>query len=652
MADFLSQLSPQQIIDSAKRGYDRFMSNRLTAQLTIKQAAGQYYNRTSGMAMAQPLALSFNAGRTLLPNLVMTFPRHIIETQFLAARQFAEDLGSVLSFQDRQLKIDDLYRCVITDALHSLGIIKTGIAAGGSIIQLLHQDGREEMVDTGEVYSERVSFFNFVADPDSREYLFKDARFMGDIIRVPRQALLDDKNYDHDAVVELVNPDTSAKTAGASQLSMTTTDRAENDSLEDIVEICELYVPSANAIVTIPGNFSKGEKFLRVTDYYGLKDVTGPYTFLSLTVPVPDNPLPTPFFSVLIDLEMAANRTQTLIMQQAERQKDITLYSPDAADEAALLRDAADGDMIASSDPNNIQVRSFGGQHPPNEEHLNFLLNQFNMLAANVESLSGVNSAAKSATAANILNQNASVGLGDMQNAVYKMAAEEARKRAWYIFNDPYLNKTVARRQMDGGQLQMTPTGPQWVVPPTIKDVQVTLTPDARQGDFLDLVFTVEPESMTRIDSKSRLQNTMQFAQQILPATAGAAQIFQGLGVPFDPVAFLMRIAKEMNISWLDEAVYAPAVQQKAAMEYNKIQQATGQDVPPGEQQPPNPGLNAAVMQNGQPGQVQAPPPPPQMQQQQAAQAGAQDSQRLIKTALAHSLNPPRPGNILPTQTV
>jgi hypothetical protein len=156
---------------------------------------------------------------------------------------------------------------------------------------------------------------------------------------------------------------------------------------------------------------------------------------------------------------------------------------------------------------------------------------------------------------------------------------------------------------------------------------------------------------MARKDSKLRLQNETTFAQQLLPAVSAAAQIFQTLGVPFDTVAFLMRMARDMGIDWLDEVVYAPQIQQKSAMEYNKIQQATGQDVPGGAAQP-NPGLNPAIQQNGQPGQVPGAQPTPQQGQNAGAQAGAQDAQRLIGSALRHSLNTPGPGRLatLPSQ--
>jgi hypothetical protein len=639
MPDFINELSPEDIIKLAGRGYDRFKPNRMTAMLTIKNMGGQFYGRTDGTAFQQTLAMSFNAARVLVPNLVLNFPKHVIETPFLPARQFASDLGTALSYQDRHLRVDELYRCVIVDALHSLGIVKTGIASGGTLIELESEDGVEK-IDQGQVYSERVSFQDFVTDPDSKQYLFKDARFIGDIIKIPRQVLLDSDEYDHDMVMELSHPDTTSKREGPKKISQNRTDDALNNALEDLVEICELYIPSSNCIVTVPGDFKRMTKFLRISDYYGLKDNTGPYTFLSLTIPVPDNPLPVPFFSVLLDLELQVNRTEAKISNQADRQKDVLMYSPDAADDAALVRDASDGDIISCTDPNNLKMVSFGGQQQSNEEHLSMLLQQYNSFAANVETLSGTQSAAKSATAANILQQNASVVLSDIQDAVYKFAAAEARKRAFYIFNDPFLDKTIVRRVNQPGQMAMTQAGPQWVVPPSVQDVQVTLTPEAKTGEFMDLVFNIQPESMSRVDSKTRLQNEMTFCQQILPAISAAAQIFQTLGVPFDTVTFLSQVAKDMNLTWFDSVVFAPAVQMKAAAEYNAIKAATGQDVPPSPGAPPNAGLNPAMLQNGQPGQVQAPQMNPMQQQNQGAQAGAMDAQRLIGAALRNSLRP------------
>ena len=641
-SDLLDMLSPKEIIATAQRGYKRFEPNRMTAMVTIKSAAGQYYGRSEGKMCDQPLALSFNATRVLLPSLVMSFPRHLVSTPFLPARQYAQDLAQALSIQDRTLKVDEVYRRVIVDALHTLGIMKTGIASGGTIVELEEEDGKNS-IDTGTIYTERVSFSNFVADPDSREYLFSDAKFVGDIIRIPRKVLLDSGLYDNDLVEELGVQQKTGPYSNAAKISMRQTEMQENDALEDIVEICELYIPSANAIITIPGDFKRMDKFLRITDFYGVKDQSGPYTFLSLTVPVPDNPLPPAFMSVLLDLEMKANRMEEKLSNQAERQKDVVLYQPDFTDEASLLRDAADGDMIACSDPNNIKLTSWGGQQQANEQHLQMLLDQYNSIAGNPDTLSGSQSDAKSATAANILQQNSATVLSDMKDAIYKAAASEARKRAFYIHYDPFLNQTITRRQMSPGQLVQSPQGPHWISPPSMKEVQVVLTPEKRSGEFLDMVFQIEPESMGRVDSKTRLQQEMMFCQQIMPAVSAAAQIFQTLGIPFDVPVFLLQIADDMGIKWLSQVLFSPEIQQQTTQNFLSLQQQTGESgaaaSKPG--QPPNTGLNPAVLQNGQPGQVQAPQPGPQQAAGQQAQAGAVDAQRVLKGILSGATRAP-----------
>jgi hypothetical protein len=89
----------------------------------------------------------------------------------------------------------------------------------------------------------------------------------------------------------------------AYQMSMRQINEDDNTSLEDEVEIVEIYVPSANAIVTVPGlDKVLFEDYLRVDDFYGVKE--GPYTFLALTPPVPGNPLPVPSVGIWNDLHV------------------------------------------------------------------------------------------------------------------------------------------------------------------------------------------------------------------------------------------------------------------------------------------------------------------------------------------------------------
>ena len=641
-SDLLNSVTPADFAREVGRGWKRFRPNRdlmrFCTKLLLTSAGVTDEGETS---FASPLPLMWNAVRVLVPQLVMSFPKHTVETPYLPARQYAENLSIALSLQDKKQRITDVYRTIIVDAMVALGIMKTGLAAGGDVMEILDDTGGTQAIDNGQIYTERVSFDRFIADPDSREYLFSDARFLGNILRVPRQVLLDDPRYDSDMVMALERADDeSSEKVRVSSLTMGDIDSTDNSELEDIVEIAEVWIPSANVVVTLPGDMdAEPNDFLAIADYNGVKE--GPYTFLALTPPVPDNPLPVPLMSVLYKLELTANRMCNKIMEQADRQKDLIFYRSGEVEAAKMAKDAADGEMISCDDPGAVEVVKFGGQETSNEEHLNMLMAMFNTLAGNVETLQGVNDTAKSATAANILQQNTGIGLSDMENAIYKAGADESRKRAFYIHTNPLMNTLISKKVMTPGQMAVGPNGaPAWVMPPTIQEVQQILTPEQRSGDFLDLVFTFEPSSMGRLDSKARLQAELSYIQQVMPAILAVAQTAAAVGMGFDTATMLWRVAKDMQIDFMDQVLFSPQIQLKGAMEYNSIQQATGEGIPPNQQNPP---MMNQIAQNGQPGAVQAPPPGPQQQQNQGAQAGVEDAQRLIRQRFLN-VAPQKPG--------
>lgn len=630
------EISPKKFTQTVQRGFDRMANFRAARVHFIKEFVGPYYDQVQGELGTSPLNLIFNAIRILVPTMVMSFPKHNVITPYLQAREYANLLGLALDQHDRQIDIRNTYRAVIVDALFTLGILKTGLTQSDSIA-VFNDDKGEESLDPGTVYTDKVDFDNFVVDPDSREHLFRDAGFMGDKIKVSRRMLLDSGLYNNDLIEQLPVLGTEDRGRHAADISMRNINIEENYSLQDMVEVAEIWVPSANAIVTVPGDCSVTfDDYLRVDDYYGVKE--GPYTLLTLTPPVPGNPLPVPSVGVWFDLHSMANRMAKKIMEQAERQKSIVGYKGSAVDDAQEVINAGDGEAIKVDDPQGIQTYNLGGQVNSNETHLQSLQNWFNMMAANPDQVGGNRIDAKTATGVQALQTNAAVGLEDMKDMVYQMAAGEARKRAWYFHTDPLMNIPLTKRQYSPGQVGPGPNGlPMFLQPPQIQDVQVILTPEARQGKFLDFMFSLEPESMGRKDSKTRLQQAMVFHQQILPAVATSAQIFASLGIPFDALADLVRLAKEMGIEWLDEVLLSPQIQavaqQRLAMG-PQLGPSKGQIAP----QQPNANLGAQL-QNGQPGQVRG---TPQIGQNpaQGAQAGAADGQRAVNIALRSAFRP------------
>lgn len=626
-----SDLSPNQLQRTVQAGFQRLKNFRAARLMFIRNYTGQYYDRSSGDIGTEALNMIFNAVRTLVPNIVMNFPRHRVESKYLAYEQYADLLGLALSQHDKSIKIKEIYRQAIVDAIFTLGTLKTGLAESDSVYAFDEYDH----IDTGEIYTACVDFDNFVVDPESKEHLFRDAQFIGDRMAVARQTLLDSGLYNNSLIERLPSIKNEKRDKRAEDESKRSVKNDSDRFLREEVEIVELWIPEADAIVTVPGGKEVVvDDYLRVDDYYGPD--TGPYTFLALTPPVSGNPLPVPMVGIWNDLHVLGNRMAKKIIDQAERQKDVLGYKTNSADDAQTIVDAGDGEAVAMDDPDSVKTYSLGGQQNSNEAHLMSLQAWFNQAAANPEALAGQRFDADSATEARILANNANVGLEHMKDLVYDLSAEEARKRAWYMHTDPFINMPLIRRQEVPAQYRMTPQGPVMATPARLENVQIYLTKEARRGDFLDFMFTVRPESMGRKDGDTQFMEAMDFAVKVIPAVASAAQTFAMLGMAFSPKAFLLRMAEDRGIEWMDEVFFDPEFQMMLAMQmamgpqFQTSQGEAGPVQPPTMASGPRNALGA-MLQNGQPGQVMQTTSPMARERQQQ-QAGANPAQRALAT--------------------
>ena len=557
-----TDVSPKKVQAAVHRGFDRLKNFRRARLMFLRNYCGQYYDQEQGRIGTEALNLIFNALRILVPNIVMNFPSHNVTSRFVMFQNYAELLSLALEYHDKTIDIRTTYRRAIVDACFTLGIIKTGLAESDSVYVF---DKGEHQIDTGEIYSEPVDFDDFVVDPASRVHLFKDAQWMGDRITLPRATLLDSGLYRNNLIEKLPAASAHTRQEGkASELSMRQIKSRENFEMQDEVEIVELWVPAANVTVTVPGQ--KGsifDQYLRVDDFYGPD--TGPYTLLALTPPVSGNPLPVPMVGIWNDLHVLANRMAKKITDQADRQKDIMTYKRAVADDAQEIMDAKDGEAVATDDPDGVKVHSLGGQKQSNEIYLAQVNQWFNMMAANPQGVGGQRFDADSATEARILQTNASIGLEDMKDLVYQLSEGEARNRAWYMHTDPFINVPLIRRVEVPAQFVSTSMGPQMVAPARLEEQQVFLTPEARRGDWLDFMFKVSPESMGRQDQRSRFQAAMTFAVKILPAAVQAAQMMAMLGHPFSVKTYILRMAKDAGIDWMDQVFFDPDYQMMMA---------------------------------------------------------------------------------------
>lgn len=639
MSDFLNSTSPRTVSRLYKLGYERLEAFRKARFKIARSIAGGYYDHADS-ARATIMPVMFHALRILAPNLVMNFPKHIVETPYQDHKEYAELLGLALSYDDKRQRITNKYSQFVIDAVITLGILKTGLGPSATSLEM-EDDAR---IDPGQIYTGVVDFDNWVTDPRSKEHLWADASFLGDRIQIPRRVLLESGYYNNDLILKLPSmgdqPDADSKVKSISEQNVR---MQEVDSIEDTVEIAELWIPSANTTVTIAadGDLEFGE-YLREADYNGVPE--GPYTLLSFSPPLPNNPLPVPLAGTWMDIAIALNRVARKEVDQAEAQKTLYAYKPSAVDDAISMKDAMDGQGIKMEDPAAVKVIRVGGQEMSNVQQLNLLMTNFNTFANNPEAIGGYDIGAKSATAANILNQRSNIGLEDMKDKVYISVGEEGRRRAFYMHDDPLINLPMNRRVRNAGSRILGMQGQVlWSMPPHEEEVSTILTPELRRGNFFDFAFTIEPQSMSRLDAQQRLQIESALAQQIIPAVVAAAQGAQAIGLPFNVRALLLRYARDAGIDWMGEVLLDQETAMDSAMKEASGPPADGNTDKTESEHPqpppqPNPNLQAGVRQNGQPPQVMGNPAPVGGNQNAGAQAGVQDSQRALRSVFTRGL--------------
>lgn len=609
-----TNISPQKFQEAVQVGFKRASNFRRARLLFLRNYVGQYFDRDRGEIGSEPLNLIFNAVRIIVPNMVMNLPKYGVRSDYLPYREYAELLGLGLDYNAKEINLRDTLRRWVVDAIFCMGVLKTGLCESGRAVQF---DGTDT-IDPGTIYTEIVDLDDFTFAPETKR--FDRAAWIGDRIRVPRQQILDSGLYNNDLIMRLPSSRTEVED-GTEKLSRRGVNHNEDIEMLDCIDLVEAWVRDADAIVTVPGSKSTFDDYLRVAEYYGPKE--GPYTFLAFTPPVPNNPFPVAPVGIWNDLHILSNNMAKKIVEQADRQKDIVGYRPNAADDAQEVVDSRDGDAIKMDDPEGVKTFSFGGQQKSNEAHLQQLMLWFNMMSGNTEALGGLRENSATATQANILQANQSIGIEDMRDLVYVGGGEEARKRAWYLHTDPLIELPLIRRRQKPASFGMDQmTGQQVMIAPAeAVDEQIILTPEARQGDFLDFHFEIQPKSMSRLDPHLRLQRAMEFAIKIIPAAATAAQICMQMGVPFSFQKFVVRMAKEADIEWMDEVFLDPEFQMQM------MQQVL---MTPGLE-----GSKGKIQSNGQPAAMAAVPSPQQRNNQQAQQ-GAVPSQRDLPTNEAY----------------
>lgn len=564
----------------------------------IKAYVGQYYAKKFGLVGDEPINLIFHTIRAMVPNLVMKSPVNKVGTNIVEYEDYAYMLSLALDQLNKTLKFKDILRYGIVDAMFGMAVFKTGLAKSGVLLNF-----GDTVLDEGQVYIDNVSLDDYVFDTSCR--VLGKPLFEGDRNRISRQILLDDDRMDHDRVIKLpksTHPDAGKRVEAMTQSGMANSEIYE---LQDFVDVVELFIPEANALVTIADPHQTiMDEYLGIQDYYGPKE--GPYTKLALTQPVPDNPFPIAPVSIWFDMHHIANKVMKKMMTKADRQKDLIIVDPAGADEGEDIRTSDDGDVMIGN-PDTVKAISIGGAKQEDSYTMSALKEWYNYISGNPDQMSGDKAGAKTATGQSILDTNMNIGIEDLRSMVYDCSADLNRKMAWYLHTDPFIKLPIPRRQPGG------------------KTEQMVLTPEERRGDFLDFFFTIKQRSMTRLSPDVRAKRIMEFGTRVMPGIMTAGQIAMQMGVQFDVKKSLTDIADEMGIldevqDWFVDPAFMQRLQLMLVMGPQNAGKAGTMGTSP-----------AGVMQNQGSPMAGAPQMDQSQQMNQQFQQGANQSQSNIQ---------------------
>jgi hypothetical protein len=298
-----------------------------------------------------------------------------------------------------------------------------------------------------------------------------------------------------------------------------------------MIDLWEVYLPRHRLVLTLVdsnlsgpmGSDTDGKvKPLRVQKWLGPDG--GPYHFLTYGT-VPGNAMPKAPIQDLVDLHDAVNRMYRKAIRQGEREKNIGLVSAGATEDANRIQQANDGDIVRCDNPERVVERKFGGPDAANQALGTHLKDTFGWIAGNLDMMGGLAPQSKTLGQDQMLAQNASRAVADMQDTTVDFTADVLKSLCWYWWHDPF--KIMRTKAQLPGLPDM--------------GIQRQVTPQQRmRGRFNELEIEIDPYSMQHSTPQSRLSALNNIVQGIITPMM---QFLQQQGVSFDVNAYLQKVA-------------------------------------------------------------------------------------------------------------
>ncbi len=438
---------------------------------------------------------------TIVPYLVEGNPKILVETKIANCRPWAFTTQLALNFILDKMNFAE--RTLIPAAINSMfgaGITRT-FTEYDRVINL-----DDNVIKYGKQVIRVIDDADYIGDVAAKSR--DDFILEGDIYKLPTE-------YAKDLYFKYAD-DISSDCKLTSDYHPEKISNGEWDinrlSLREYTSFVDLYLYDEGITITIMP-YGKEAKILHTVEEEGPDG--SPYDFLGYKF-FPGSTYPIPPAWAWHDLDVTMNVLAKTAREQAESQKDILVVEPQNRDFGKKVVTAKNLDVMeATNAKEGINKLSFGGVNPDNYNWMNFAEQSFTKTGANPDILAGRGAQAPTLGQEQMVFQNASRIVGNMNTRFQGFMTSIVNKLAFRVLQDPS-EYIPLMHQIPG-----------------VGDLPKVFSSADRVGDFYDFVFKITPYSTQRKSPEVLGQQLMAFMTQwVLPTYQFAAQQGAELDVP------------------------------------------------------------------------------------------------------------------------
>lgn len=495
------------------------LANRMIMLRALESGFFTKNAKNAGVNKSHPVNLIDRGLSILIPYLVMTDPKVLITSKKKEFRPFAKTTEMAFNHLIEEIKFArNSLRPMVRDAMLGLGVMKTGLMKSHEVEIFGHTHA------VGQVYSDPVDLVDYIGDPSATT--FEGFEFEGNFYRIPVEAAKEMYSRHADLMIPSYNLHGADREYDPQNIAKGKMSSGQYSTLREYVQLADYWIPDENVIITIE---PRSATILRTIDAETPEG--GPYDKLYFK-DFPGSSLPIPPVWYWMDLDTTLNIIVNKMRRQAEAQKTNLVYEGDAADDAERLASAPDLKSIKVSNADGVKAIEWKGIDPEHYAWIRYLEEQFSAQGNNLYLLGGQGTGAETLGQDQLQFANASKTIDDMTGTTYSVVQSIAKKMVWYFWSDPLISVPMIKRIEGFG------------------DIPVVFDRAARDGEFWDYEFNIEPYSLQRLSANIEFQRTLSLITQwVLPSAQLAAQQGAQINVP----KATQHLAKMAGLRGLDD---------------------------------------------------------------------------------------------------